>query len=146
VAYHKSAAKRARQNVKKNAVNSSYVNSVRTVVKGFRKLIEDIAAGLEKDASKVQPLFMQAQSKIMKAATKGLLHKNSASRTVAKLAHLLKKSASATPGEVTAATSKAKPAVKKAPAKTAPAKASSAKKATPAKAAPAKKAAPKKSK
>ena len=113
MAYHKSAAKRARQNVKKNSVNSSYLNSVRTAVKGFRKLMEDIAAGLEQDATKAQPLYVQAQSKIMKAATKGLLHKNTASRTVAKLAHLLTKSATVTPKAPVAAASKAKPAVKK---------------------------------
>ena len=137
MAYHKSAAKRARQNVKKNSVNSSYINSVRTAVKGFRKLIEDIAEGVEKDVSKVQPLFVQAQSRIMKAATKGLLHKNNAARTVARLAHLLKKSASGTPKVVTAATPKAKPAVKKVAAKVA--KAAPKKKPAAAKAAPKKK-------
>ncbi len=113
MAYHKSAAKRAKQNLKKNAVNSSYINGVRTAVKGFRKVIADLAAGVEKDMAKAQPLFMQAQSKVMKAASKGLVHKNNAARTVARLAHLLAK---ATGGTTVAPTVVVKKAVKKAPA------------------------------
>ncbi|MEZ4742385.1 MAG: 30S ribosomal protein S20 [Bdellovibrionota bacterium] len=91
MANHKSAKKRARQTIKKNAVNHSYITSVRTAVKSFRSAVTELAASSEKDIKKVQPFFAAAQSKLMKAASKGLLKKNTAARTVRRMDLFLKK-------------------------------------------------------
>ncbi len=79
MATHKSAEKRARQNVKRADRNSSLRSRLRTVVRAFRESLagDDMAA---KEAS-----LNAATRELRKAATKGLLHKRSASRHVSRL-------------------------------------------------------------
>ena len=79
MAQHKSAAKRARQSVRKNAVNTARKSVVRTSEKSLTKAI------LEKDAKSAKTLLSSYVSKIMKAAQKGALKKQTASRKVARL-------------------------------------------------------------
>ena len=86
MAHHKSAKKRIRSDAVKRDRNRAYLSSVRTAVKSFRKAAE---AG-EKGES-VDNLFRLAQKALNKAATKGILHKNNASRKVARLSAVLKK-------------------------------------------------------
>ena len=81
----KSAKKRARQNVRKNDVNHSYISGVRTAIKNFRSAVTE-----KGNTEDTVAFFKMAQSKLMKAATKGILHKNNAARRVTRLAHLLK--------------------------------------------------------
>jgi len=90
VAHHKSAIKRIRRNNSANVRNSEYLTAVRTAVKKFRLAASSAAAGTI-DKSAVGPLFLRAQSLLAKAATKGLLHRNNASRKVGRLASLLTK-------------------------------------------------------
>lgn len=79
MAQHKSAAKRARQAVKKNAVNSNRKSKVRTGEKSL------LTALKKKDAKLVQELLSSYTSQMMKAAQKGVFNKATASRKIARL-------------------------------------------------------------
>lgn len=75
----KSALKRARQSVKRNARNRSINSSVRTQV---RKAREALAS---KDGAAIETELKKAVAALDKAASKGVLHKSNASRRVARL-------------------------------------------------------------
>ena len=85
MAHHKSAEKRARSSATRNTRNRAYMSSVRTAIKKVR------AAVVAKD-TKVNEFFTEAQSLLARAAKRGIIHKNNASRRVSRLAHLIKKS------------------------------------------------------
>ncbi len=78
MANHKSAAKRARQSVKKNARNSH----VKAEVKTFeRKLLK----GIEAKAKDAKALLTAYTSTAMSAVTKGVLRKETVSRHISRL-------------------------------------------------------------
>ena len=79
MAQHKSAAKRARQAVKKNAVNTSRKSKVRT---GEKSLLTALKT---KDVKAVQELLSSYTSQMMRAAQKGVFNKATASRKIARL-------------------------------------------------------------
>ena len=79
-----SGRKRARQDVKLNAANSSLRSKFRTSIKGVLKAV---ASG---DKSKATELFKSAQSVIDSIADKGLFHKNKAARHKSRLSAKLK--------------------------------------------------------
>ncbi len=79
-----SAKKATRKIAARTAVNKSRRTRMRTFV---RKVEEAIAAG-NKDAA--QEALRQAQPEIMRAANKGIVHKNTASRKVSRLSHRIK--------------------------------------------------------
>ena len=83
MANHKSAAKRNRQNAIRNARNTHIRSTMRTLVKQVR---ETAAAG-EKDAA-VEALN-KAIPYIDKTATKGVIHKATASRKISRLSKLV---------------------------------------------------------
>lgn len=86
MATHKSSAKRARQTIKKTNRNRSHESSVKTAVKKFRAAVES------KDKKEVlATLLSAAQSKIAKAAKRGLYHGNTASRKISRLTALIAK-------------------------------------------------------
>ena len=76
---HKSAEKRVRQNIKRNAINRNNKSALRTQIK---KLRAALAAG---DKNQSQELLMPTISTIDKAVNKGVLHKNTAARYKARL-------------------------------------------------------------
>jgi small subunit ribosomal protein S20 len=80
VANTKSAAKRARQSVKRNARNRALTSSVRTQV---RKTREVLAKG---EAGTIDTELKNAVSALNRAASKGVLHKRAASRKIGRLA------------------------------------------------------------
>ena len=84
MAHHKSAKKRILTNAKKKNRNQAYIGSVRTAVKKVRAAVEK---GLSEE---VQKLLVEAQSLLHKAASHGLIHRNTASRKVSRLAALVK--------------------------------------------------------
>ena len=88
MANHKSAAKRARQSVKRNARNTTALSSVRTFE---RKLRTAIAAGDKKGAEEALRAYM---SKVSKAATKGVMHAKTAARKLSRLSQQTAKTAS----------------------------------------------------
>ena len=90
MANHKSSTKRARAALVKRDNNSQYLGSVKTAVKRFRFALEALKAGTEKDIAKVETLLSKAQEMLMKASSKGVVHKKAASRKVSRLAHAKK--------------------------------------------------------
>jgi small subunit ribosomal protein S20 len=79
LAQHKSAAKRARQSVKKNAINTARKSKVRTGEKTLLKAIKD------KDVKAVKTLLSEYTSQMMKAAQKGVFPKGNATRKIGRL-------------------------------------------------------------
>jgi small subunit ribosomal protein S20 len=79
LARHKSAQKRARQDVKRRERNRTLRSRTRSVVKSLRADLETGAAGLDEK-------LREAESALRKAATKGVIPKRRASRQVSRLA------------------------------------------------------------
>ncbi|GAB4038892.1 MAG: 30S ribosomal protein S20 [Rubrivivax sp.] len=79
-----SGRKRARQDVKLNAQNSSLRSRFRTVIKNVQKAV------LGGDKSKATEVFRDAQKVIDSVADKGIFHKNKAARHKSRLAAKLK--------------------------------------------------------
>lgn len=79
-----SAKKAARKIERKTAINKNRRSRVRTFI---RKVEEAIASG---DKAAAQTALQAAQPELMRAATKGVLHTNTASRKVSRLAHRVK--------------------------------------------------------
>lgn len=84
-----SGRKRARQDVKLNAANSSLRSKFRTSIKNVLKAV---AAG---DKSKAAAVFKSAQSVIDSIADKGIFHKNKAARHKSRLSAKIKALAAA---------------------------------------------------
>lgn len=136
MAHHKSAKTRIKRNEVRRVINKDRNSKIKTAIKKVLAAVDanDSAAALE--ALKV------AQVEISRGATKGVMHKKTASRKISRLAKAVKAVAPAkkAPAKKAAPKAEAKPAAeKKAPAK----KATAAKKPA-AKKAPAKKPAAKK--
>jgi small subunit ribosomal protein S20 len=79
MANHVSALKRARQTVKRTAVNRANKSQVR---KSLRSLREAIAKG---DTSGIAEQYNKTVSALDKSVQKGILHKNTASRYKSRL-------------------------------------------------------------
>ncbi|MEP9398029.1 30S ribosomal protein S20 [Mesorhizobium sp. KR2-14] len=79
-----SAKKATRKIARRAAINKNRRSRVRTYV---RKVEEALASG---DKAAAEAAFLAAQPELMRAATKGVLHKNTASRKVSRLAHRVK--------------------------------------------------------
>ena len=79
MARHKSAQKRARQDVKRRERNRTIRTRTRGVVKALRSEIESGGAGLEEK-------LRGAEGALRRAATKGVIPKRRASRQVSRLA------------------------------------------------------------
>ncbi len=83
------AKKAVRKIARRTEVNKARRSRVRTYL---RKFEEALASG---DASAAKTAFVEAQSELMRAVTKGVVHKNTGSRKVSRLAAQLKKMAAA---------------------------------------------------
>jgi small subunit ribosomal protein S20 len=79
-----SGRKRARQDVKLNAQNSSLRSHFRTVVKNVQKAV------VSGDKAKAADLFKDAQKVIDSVADKGIFHKNKAARHKSRLSAKIK--------------------------------------------------------
>jgi len=79
-----SAKKATRKIARRAAVNKNRRSRVRTYI---RKVEEALAAG---DKAAAEAAFTEVQPELMRAATKGVIHKNTASRKVSRLAQRLK--------------------------------------------------------
>ena len=78
------AKKRARQNEARFAVNKARRSRIRTFL---RKVEEAIASG---DKSAATDALKAAQPELMRGVTKGVFHKNTASRKISRLASRVK--------------------------------------------------------
>ena len=79
------AKKAIRKIARRTEVNKARRSRMRTFV---RKFEEALAAG---DAALAKTAFIDAQSELMRAVGKGVVHKNTGSRKVSRLAAQLKK-------------------------------------------------------
>jgi small subunit ribosomal protein S20 len=77
----KSAKKAAKQSEKRRKVNLARRTEIKTSVKKVMAALEQ-----EKDATKAKTLLQEAEAKIARAKGKNLLHKNTASRKISRLA------------------------------------------------------------
>jgi len=80
LANHKSAAKRARQTIRRTGRNSQIKKAVRTCEKKLRLAVSN------KKGKEALELLVKYDSKISKAAQKGIIHAKNASRRVGRLA------------------------------------------------------------
>lgn len=79
MATHKSAAKRARQALRINAVNRKVRSKVRTVEQKIRNLIA------KKDKKAAEETLVEFMSTVAKAAKKGTIHARNASRHISRI-------------------------------------------------------------
>ena len=84
MAHHQSAKKRIRQTERRTDVNRARVSRIRTFVKKVELLI---ASG---DKSQAAEALRAAEPELMSGAQNGVLHKNTASRKVSRLAARIK--------------------------------------------------------
>ncbi|MGX6646781.1 30S ribosomal protein S20 [Maricaulaceae bacterium MS644] len=80
----RSAKKMARKIERRTALNKGRRTRMRTYV---RKLNEAVAAG---DQDQARTALKTAESEVMKAVSKGVIHKNTGSRTVSRLSARVK--------------------------------------------------------
>ncbi len=76
---HKSAIKRHRQNIKRAARNQTIRSHVRHTIRDLREVIAS------KDLTTAEAKLRSVMATVQKAATKGVLHRNNASRRIARL-------------------------------------------------------------
>jgi len=81
----KSARKAARQIVRRTVVNKARRSRMRTAV---RQVEEAIATG---DRARALTAMAEAEPELVRAAKKGIVHKNAARRKVSRLAHRIAK-------------------------------------------------------
>ena len=79
------AKKAIRKIARRTEVNTARRSRLRTFIRKFQ---EALTAG---DAAVAKTAFVEAQSELMRAVSKGVVHKNTGSRKVSRLAAQLKK-------------------------------------------------------
>lgn len=83
MANHKSAAKRARQTIKRTERNRFYKTRLKNITKSVRVAVEN------GNAEEAQSAFIEANKSIHSFVSKGILKKQTASRRVSRLAKLV---------------------------------------------------------
>ena len=84
MANHKSSKKRILRNNKRNEINSNRISRIRTYIKKVETEI-----GLE-NKDKANEAFKLAMPEIQRGVSKGLIHKNTASRKLSRLSIKIK--------------------------------------------------------
>ncbi|RKX96664.1 MAG: 30S ribosomal protein S20 [Spirochaetes bacterium] len=87
MATHKSAIKRARQNQKRNLRNRMWKSRIKTYKNKLEKAIQ------EQNAELIDQFMREYKSVIDKAALRGVIHKNTASRKKKKMINRIRTSA-----------------------------------------------------
>jgi len=78
---HQSAIKRHRQSVKRHARNQMIRTRVRHTIRDLREIIEN------QDVAAAETKLRAVMATVEKAVTKGVLHRNTASRYLSRLSH-----------------------------------------------------------
>ncbi len=86
----KSAKKKAKQDIKRTKINLNRKTSVKSAIK---KVVEALKSG--QDLAKTKELLKEAESKLARAKSKGVIHKRTASRKVSRLAKKVAQTATA---------------------------------------------------
>jgi len=84
VAQHASALKRHRQSEKRRTRNKGLKTQLRHIVRSVRASIE------QKDPKDAAAMLATASRALAKAATKGVIHRNAASRKIARLSRAVR--------------------------------------------------------
>ena len=84
MADHKSSKKRIIRNNKRNEINTNRISRIRT----FIKKVESLIIGENKD--KAQEALKIAMPELQRGVSKGLIHKNTASRKLSRLSKKIK--------------------------------------------------------
>ena len=84
MANHKSSKKRILRNNKRNEINSNRISRIRTYI----KKVESEISSENKD--KANEAFKLAMPEIQRGVSKGLIHKNTASRKLSRLSNKIK--------------------------------------------------------
>ncbi|HIP02730.1 MAG TPA: 30S ribosomal protein S20 [Campylobacterales bacterium] len=84
MANHASAAKRARQTIKRTERNRFYKTRIKNITRAVKEAVE---AG---DSAKAVEAFKDANQNFHKYVSKGILKKNTAARKVSRLSKLVK--------------------------------------------------------
>jgi len=84
MANHKSAKKRIRRNANRAIINGARMSRIRTFVK---KVETAITAG---DAEQAREALRAAQPELMRGVSRGVIHKNTASRKMSRLSSRVK--------------------------------------------------------
>jgi small subunit ribosomal protein S20 len=84
MANHRNAKKAARQAERRTQINRDRVSRIRTFI---RKVEEAISSGAKEDA---KTAIRAAEGEIMRGVSKGVIHKNTASRKVSRLTKRVK--------------------------------------------------------
>jgi small subunit ribosomal protein S20 len=84
MANHASAKKRIRTNARRNEINTARKSRIKTFLK---KVEVAIASG---DAKAAQDAYKNAQPELMRGVSKGILVKNTASRTMSRMVARIK--------------------------------------------------------
>ena len=84
MANHKSSKKRILRNNKRNEINSNRISRIRTYI----KKVETEISSENKD--KANEAFKLAMPEIQRGVSKGLMHKNAASRKLSRLSNKIK--------------------------------------------------------
>ena len=84
MANHKSSKKRILRNNKRNEINSNRISRIRTYI----KKVETEISSENKD--KANEAFKLAMPEIQRGVSKGLIHKNTASRKLSRLSNKIK--------------------------------------------------------
>ncbi len=84
MANHASSKKRMRRNEARAVINTNRTSRIRTFIKKVEMALQD---GNAKDA---EVALQQAQPEILRGVSKGLFHKNTASRKISRLSARIK--------------------------------------------------------
>ena len=84
MANHKSSKKRILRNNKRNEINSNRISRIRTYIK---KVETEISS---ENKVKANEAFKLAMPEIQRGVSKGLIHKNTASRKLSRLSNKIK--------------------------------------------------------
>ena len=84
MAHHKSAKKRIRRNDRRSVINRNRVSRIRTHI---RKVEQAIEGGKKAEA---EAAMKAAQPEIQRGVTKGVMHRNTASRKISRLSARIK--------------------------------------------------------
>ncbi len=84
MANHKSSKKRIRRNARRAEINGARMSRIRTFIKKIELAIQD------GNASEAETALKDAQPEIHRGVSKGILHKNTASRKLSRLSSRIK--------------------------------------------------------
>lgn len=82
---HKSAEKAVRQTARRTLINKARKSRIHTFVRKVEELIASFGKSEEATESALSNALVKAEKELMRGVSKGVMHKNAASRKVSRL-------------------------------------------------------------